>query len=275
MHRSGTSVLTNTLEKAGLFLGKAKDQNSEAVLFQKLNNWIFMNANASWDNPDNLQFMNDFFVRHQVRVCEKHLHDFRSVNYMGIKNFLRFHDIRNLNFPWGWKDPRNTFTIPVWKKIFPSLRLIHIYRHPIDVAESLRAREERVKLKPKNTWSNYIAEWTLRERVNYVNSLRIHQIAEGFALWKTYTKKAFSYSEEFGENILHIRYESLLENPEENLALIFNFIGFNKEKVSLNEIVPDFNKSRAFSFQTHPELMDFYSTIRTDELVRSLNYDTI
>jgi hypothetical protein len=44
---------------------------------------------------------------------------------------------------WGWKDPRNSITLPVWLKLFPDARVIHIVRNGVDVAESLYRRQQR------------------------------------------------------------------------------------------------------------------------------------
>ena len=41
MHRSGTSMLTRLLEKAGLFVGHEKENNWEAWFFPKINQWLF------------------------------------------------------------------------------------------------------------------------------------------------------------------------------------------------------------------------------------------
>ncbi len=30
---------------------------------------------------------------------------------------------------WGWKDPRNTFTLPMWLSIFPKARVLHVLRN--------------------------------------------------------------------------------------------------------------------------------------------------
>ena len=41
---------------------------------------------------------------------------------------------------WGWKDPRNSLTLPFWRAIIPKLRTIIVVRNPLEVAEPLRQR---------------------------------------------------------------------------------------------------------------------------------------
>jgi hypothetical protein len=43
---------------------------------------------------------------------------------------------------WGWKDPRNCLTLPFWRKLLPELNVLVIVRNPLEVAYSLRNRNE-------------------------------------------------------------------------------------------------------------------------------------
>ncbi len=40
---------------------------------------------------------------------------------------------------WGWKDPRNSLTLPFWRQVVSGIRCVVCVRSPIDVAQSLRA----------------------------------------------------------------------------------------------------------------------------------------
>ena len=272
MHRSGTSILTRVLEEGGLFLGEKQERNNEALLFIKLNKWIFNNAGASWDMPHNLQFMHRFFIEHQVRVCKQHLKGMKAMSFLGWKNLMKYGDVQKLDFPFGWKDPRNTFTVDIWKEIFPNLKLIHIYRHPVDVCESLRVREQIVKSRPKNKSIHKKAEARL-ERVNYVNSLRVENLYEGFDLWKSYTQQAMNYSDSFGQNILHLKFEEVVSNPSAHMQSIFDFcrLNFNSEKFQQQQ--NQFDASRMYAFEKNQELSAFFEQIKYDPLVKQLGYD--
>jgi hypothetical protein len=41
---------------------------------------------------------------------------------------------------WGWKDPRNTLTLPFWQDLPPGLKTLIIVRNPLEVAYSMRER---------------------------------------------------------------------------------------------------------------------------------------
>ncbi|MGZ4659045.1 MAG: amidase family protein, partial [Blastococcus sp.] len=41
---------------------------------------------------------------------------------------------------WGWKDPRNSLTLPFWQQLLPRLKTIVVVRNPLEVAHSMRER---------------------------------------------------------------------------------------------------------------------------------------
>jgi hypothetical protein len=42
---------------------------------------------------------------------------------------------------WGWKDPRNSLTLPFWQSLVPEMRYVICLRNPLDVAASLKRRD--------------------------------------------------------------------------------------------------------------------------------------
>ena len=41
---------------------------------------------------------------------------------------------------WGWKDPRNSLTLPFWQDLLPGLKTLIVVRNPLEVAYSMRER---------------------------------------------------------------------------------------------------------------------------------------
>src|SRR5213083_3047190 len=41
---------------------------------------------------------------------------------------------------WGWKDPRNSLTLPFWQDLLPGLKTVIVVRNPLEVAHSMRER---------------------------------------------------------------------------------------------------------------------------------------
>ncbi len=146
MHRSGTSMLTRTLQSQGLFIGHRLGKHAEALFFHALNERILRKAGASWDRPAPLlQMMADAdSVERLAEMLDRRMRGPRSWNYLGPRILRARASIgAHMPFAWGFKDPRSSLVLPVWLTLFPEARLLRIRRHGVDVAASLVARELR------------------------------------------------------------------------------------------------------------------------------------
>lgn len=275
MHRAGTTMLTAFLEELGLFVGAKKEINNESVFFLRLNEWILKQANTTWDNTYNFKFINDDLKRIVKRVINYNLKGTRRIEFLGLKRFLRYKDIRDLNIPWGWKDPRNSFTIDIWKEIFPNAKILHIYRNPLDVAESLRLREEKIKSEFGKTLFSRVLEFLLIDKIGYQNSYRVLNIHEGIKLWEEYVRKSFQLNDEFSDRILHIKYEDFLENPQKKLNLILDFLDLRANKQKILEVARKVRIDRRYTFLKNEKLVEIYNQIREREIMQRLNYNNI
>lgn len=275
MHRSGTTMLSEILEHFGMFMGAKKEINNESVFFIKINDWIMRQINASWDLPYNFNFITPTIIDKLAKAVTKQLHSFKRIEFLGFEKYLKYKDLRNLDFPWGWKDPRTTFTIDVWAKIFPNPKIIHIYRNPIDVAYSLKKREEELDKTFKMTFKMMLKEYFLKGKIGYVSSLRLRDLKEGIKLWEEYVAKCLSLENTFDKNIKHIKYEDFLDNPIEILKDILNFseISYNERKIE--EIKKIFRKDRKYAFINNPHLVEIYKAIRDMEILKKLGYTNI
>ena len=281
MHRSGTSLIARCLEDSGLFIGKKKDENDEAWFFLNLNNWMLRQTNASWDNPYNFQFLNESVRREILRVIEFHLANFFSrKKFLGLDKSLRYKNIKEIDIPWGWKDPRNTFTIDVWKEIFPEAKLIHVYRNPADVAVSLKKREEFEKEKTatglRRTPINTLKELLLKGTISYQISVRVENFAEGFKLWEDYVKKALSLDALFGNRIIHVKFEDFLQQPKSEFKKILSFIELKVSDTEQERSVKKVDPERAWAFLNNEEMKElFRSQFIDNEYVKKLGYSNI
>lgn len=127
MHRSGTSCLTGSLQKAGLNLGNHSEWNRfnqrgnrENPEIHKLHDDLLEYNGGSWDAPPEL-----------LRWSSEHGQRAREI----IATYPR--DVR-----WGFKDPKTLLALEGWQRILGRLQLVGIYRHPVLVAYSLRERNK-------------------------------------------------------------------------------------------------------------------------------------
>lgn len=270
MHRSGTSMLTKLLQKLGVFVGVDLDDNNESQFFVNLNDWALCQAGATWDNPYNFNFIDDYFINHVRANFQKHVSRNRMVGYG--KNIGK---LASGNALWGWKDPRNTFTLPMWQQIFPQAKILHIYRNPVDVAASLRKREQIYRKQAgTQTRTGIRKKWNERnlscKRI-YSQSLRSMQLDEGIALWEQYTRQAIGVK----QNSLHLAFERLLSEPQNVLREVLSFLDLNVDEQKISDAIVGINADRKYAFLHDDELVSAYKRIITNDLVVQLGYANI
>lgn len=268
MHRSGTSLVTKIIESQGVFMGDKKQGDNESVFFIDINEKIFKMINAGWDNPDNFNFVNRFFNKNIIHIINNELKSFHSIKYFGFSKYFNNHNFLKIKYDWGWKDPRNTFTADYWKEIFPDAKIIHIYRNPVDVAHSMRIRQQNFieKYEESDDFKNYC------NKIKFLGtSYRCLDLDEGFMLWEKYISRAFKIE----KNIHHISYEELLNDPENEIKLLMDFIKIFPKKKAFNSEISNIDKSRLFAFIGDKELEDFYLKVKDNRWVKKLNYQNL
>ncbi|PYK18942.1 MAG: hypothetical protein DME56_11830 [Verrucomicrobia bacterium] len=101
---------------------------------------------------------------------------------------------------WGWKDPRNSLTLPFWQQLLPRLKTIVVVRNPLEVAHSMKERNG----------------------TSYSFGLR---------LWEIYNRRVIE--ETNGKERLISHYDSFFQDPELELLRITDFIGLPNAKTSI------------------------------------------
>ena len=271
MHRSGTSLVTRALGEFGLFTGDRLGSNNEAAFFQQMNMWMMKVCGAEWDNP---RPVGALFEDHEIRdLVQEYLGRMirspRLRTYLGLARYLRYRKLANLDFPWGWKDPRNTFTLPLWLHFFPDARVIHIKRHGVDSAQSLVVRRQealaaaRKKMDRASPFSRRFVQRRFRGPKNMaaLASPRCRSLETAFALWEEYVGEASRHVAERGDRAIEIRYEDLLASPPDNLARLAAFAGLRPGAQEIARVGRTFENSRASAWRADKQLADFAATV--------------
>jgi hypothetical protein len=178
--------------------------------------------------------------------------------------YLRYRSLFNVRCPWGWKDPRNTFTLPIWLDLFPSAKIIHVYRHGIDVARSLQTREEEY-LERKNRYSLLIDRiyTVLPRRAKFVRSAKCFNLEEAFNLWETYMIEARKQICSVSGSNIEIKYESFLSTPVPYLKKLVEFCGLKASNMLVEKVAGRVSQDRAYSFRSSSELREFGEKVRS------------
>lgn len=259
MHRSGTTMVAESLRRLGLFLGSQRDRNCESWFFVKANSWILQQARAHWTEPTPCSTMLEdpkllSLLKAQIEDLVKSPRFHKYKNFDGILGINH----RPPTGPWGWKDPRNTFTFPLWKTIFPEARIIHIRRHGADVANSLCSRhhyslaktEKRLKRKRSLHKLGFLPK-------NITNNPRCSNLEGAFSLWEEYMMMAERVIDSYSNKTLDLKYEDVLLSPENSLRKISNFSGLSPSEEELKKVSQSFDASRSFAFCENTNLVEF------------------
>lgn len=185
MHRSGTSVVARMLAASGLYLGPEselmprnpgeREGHWENKRFVHLNAAILARLRGAWDCPP---LAPDTWTG----SC---LVPFRGEAEALLARFVG-------QEPWGWKDPRNCLTLPFWQAVVGPMPVVIVVRNPLEVAESLRAR---------NGFSYQL----------------------GLMLWQSYNQRLHDDTVPDGRIVTH--YDAYSRDPAGELRRLLNFLG--------------------------------------------------
>ncbi len=274
MHRSGTSLVCRALESVGLFVGHEKEHNHEALLFLTLNQWIFEQLGAGWDNTYNMRFLNDELAGYMQTVIGNVLGGPSAAAFTGPDLCYQSLFTVDNRIPWGWKDPRNTFTATLWGRLFPGAKLLHVCRNPLDVADSLRRREREILSQHRAMLAQLPPE-RLDGSMQLQQSPRLFHLAEGVSLWEEYTRQALELEHGFGARALRVRYEDFLADPVSELARISVFADLAPTRKQLESAVDPVKPERRFAFTQNDELLSVYRDYRHTDIMQTLGYDKL
>jgi hypothetical protein len=213
MHRSGTSLVARLLERGGMYVGGSwVDEHHESIHFTRANRAMngeghYMLHDYGWTAPKT-----DEFIQARRGYAE------RAAATASV-----FFAERGDETVWGWKDPRNSLTLPVWLSIYPGARVLQVVRDGRAVALSLADRDELDPAFGLDLWAHHVT--------------RVERALEGVA----------------DSRKLTVRYEDLMEAPEETLQTLLEFAQL-RPSASLDSIVVGVDPSRAAARRADPRL---------------------
>jgi GT2 family glycosyltransferase/glycosyltransferase involved in cell wall biosynthesis len=186
-------MVTRLLHCCGLELGPESElmppqaDNPEGFWehlgFVALNDQILSELGGAWDLPP----------RRDEDFTNARLDPLRLKARLLIEKF----DSVNV---WGWKDPRNSLTLPFWEQLLPGIKIVVVVRNPLEVAHSMGERNG----------------------TSYLFGLR---------LWEIYNRRLLEAAN--GKNRLFTHYDLFFQQPEFELQRITEFIGLPDTKTNI------------------------------------------
>lgn len=266
-HRSGTSIVTRLLERIGLYIGADLDTHYESNFFTRINTWLMRECGGAWDQPEPVR---DAIADNNSRRALAHyvsgIVDSRfSASYLGWWRWLRYGGASDLPFHWGWKDPRNTITLPLWLNLFPDAKVIHLLRHGVDVADSLyrrqvtRRSEEELERRARNLKEELAWRFTdpLQAHPRLPGAHRCASLEDSFKLWKIYEATARQNVRGLGGRVITVRYEDLVSDPVCQLRELAQFVGLDVTDEKLEEVSGEVHRESVRAYKDDEDLRGF------------------
>ena len=294
MHRSGTKLISWIMSRLGVFMGRDLDPNHESYHFIRLNDWILSKYGGSWDRPPSVST-----IRETSPVREKIIRRLETVTsgkqmfrYFGPSKYCQYR-MQRFSSPWGWKDPRNTFTSWLWDEIFPDASYINITRCGIDVAQSLLYRDCRIHRDYRLTERIQNFKFFLFDLLTMKRSLldftpglnrsrlkalsKCGNIESAFHLWESYldASSKFLQTRVDKNRQIQLSYEKLIEQPSRHINILADFCGSKISAEQEENITKKIDATRRFPFVKEPHLIEFYEKVRQSPFMRSNDYDNI
>jgi hypothetical protein len=264
-------MVSQLLDQLGLFVGRELQDDHESTYFLSINETIFARVGASWDNPLPMRYFlaSPDAVQMTAGAVAADLSSRRIGTFFSSRGIFSRQSLKNFDRPWGWKDPRTIFTLPVWLQLFPEARLIYIIRNGVDVASSLMVREQRLLERRKSRFEARLAaklsHRSALERAGYKGSPRCFTLDGGFDMWREYVEEADRQLKGLSNLVLSVRYEDILEDPQKHLTEMAKFSQLDgATPAAVEQAAAKVNKTRARAFSADPVLAAFYEKIRND-----------
>ena len=221
-------MLTRLLHACGLYLGPknelmpAQADNPdgfwEHLEFVALNDELLSQLGGAWDLPP--------------KSDESFAHTRLDPSRMKARLLIERFNSAGL---WGWKDPRNSLTLPFWQHLLPGMKTLIMVRNPLEVAHSMKERNG----------------------TSYSFGLR---------LWEIYNRRLIEAASEQDRLITH--YDLFFENAGAELRRIAHFTGLHDSEVQkVAALVTKRRRHTHFTLEhlidarVSPELIDVYRAL--------------
>jgi hypothetical protein len=233
MHRSGTSLTTSILQKAGLNIGSELLGAGEG------------NIKGHFENCDFFNFHRKVFHSYSMNTDGWELKRMNNLNEPLEAEASEIIE-KNKVGAWGWKDPRTTLFLRFWEKKLPEANYLFIYRNPWEVVDSLYRRNSDPVI-IKEPW-------------------------EAFKAWNFYNREIIEMYKRHRKNSLLIQIDDIISDVPAFIQKINEQLGFSLCAKKASSIFDpsiygiSIEQSHLKSVQTafvFPEAIDTLNELRT------------
>lgn len=184
-HRSGTSLLTQLLHAAGLFIG------------DNLLGALPSNPYGHFEDREVLELHREILADHgqnwQVDLSQEFF--ISAEHWRRMQDLVRRREVAHRD--WGFKEPRSCLMLGAWKFVAPEAKFVIVYRDPSACVRSMMSRQA----------SEY-----LRDRGPADDHLRFFREPDhGLRLWDTYNRAIGHFARAHIDDCLVLPFSSLTD----------------------------------------------------------------
>jgi hypothetical protein len=266
MPRSGTSLVTQLLHRCGLDLGPP-----EQLMAASINN-----TDGFWENVKFVQINERLLAAKGGKwfAPPAMLHVTPEITAEAKSIVAQFEGLEW----WGWKDPRNAITLPFWKTLLPTMKVLVCVRHPAETAASLAAStlippswlfywwvtRSDSRLRLRNHASRFHQRLLGAARTSLsaqTHRALIHEV--GLELWRVYNASILDATAAGDRLVTH--YEAVLTRPRAELERVLAFAGIRVSSDTLDEAVrvvsPRMQHQQGSDVSPTPEIAALYAQL--------------
>jgi Sulfotransferase family len=212
---SGTRVLARAALQAGMYLGEDRNRSEDALDFGAFSDrWVDTYVSGG-QPPDLVAELRGLVARQHAEAGGR---------------------------PWGWKEPRSIFLLPLLDEQLPGLRYLHLVRDGRDMALS----------------SNQVQLRKHGEAV--LGSSDESEALRSIFLWSEVNLRAADHGEQMGGRYLRVRFEDLCADPAAEVARVLGFLGLTGDAEAIAAAVvqppPTLGRWRAADPQLQAQLAE-------------------
>ena len=197
-HRSGTSLVTNLLQRAGLFVG------------EHLLGAMPSNRYGHFEDREVLELHREILADHGTgwQVDSPTSFSLSSEHWRRMGEYVQKRTSQHRN--WGFKDPRVCLFLGVWRYLMPDAKFLIVYRDPGECVRSLETRQAREYFSQQGPVEQHRRFFTEPDH--------------GLRLWDTYNRAIVSFA--------RANMESCSVVPFSNLSAGFPLVRHVNERFS-------------------------------------------